>query len=98
MSAMTRTARGNSGVWADTTRTIPAIASPGAGAVNTPVAGAQAKPAEPVLVAAGFEFPEGPAYDGKGNWFVSNCNSDYIAKLDASGRAIQFKAAQDRFT
>ena len=63
-----------------------------------PAQAAVAKPAAPVLASDGLQLPAGPAYDGKGNVFVSNAGSDYIAKLDASGRAIQFKAATDRFT
>lgn len=80
-----------------TSVTMTAVAAPAANAGGSPQAAAP-KPAEPVLAADGFQFPEGPAYDGKGNVFVSNCNSDYIGKLDAAGRAIQFKAASDRFT
>ncbi len=53
---------------------------------------------EPIKVADGFAFPEGPAYDGKGNVFVSNCNADYVSKLDVSGKSLAFKHADDRFT
>ena len=52
----------------------------------------------PVVAAEGFAFPEGPAYDGKGNLAVSNCNSDHIDKVSAEGRAIQFKADPNKFT
>ncbi len=86
-----------------TTRRTAAAMTVVAAAPRSAAGGAAAqqpgpKPTEPVLAASGFEFPEGPAYDGKGNVFVSNCNSDYIAKLEPAGRAIQFKAATDRFT
>ncbi len=53
---------------------------------------------QPVVVAEGFAFPEGPAYDGKGNLAVSNCNSDHIDKVSAEGRAILFKADLNKFT
>lgn len=53
---------------------------------------------QPVVVAEGFAFPEGPAYDGKGNLAVSNCNSDHIDKVSAEGRAILFKADPNKFT
>jgi gluconolactonase len=42
---------------------------------------------EPTLhkVCDGAEFPEGPAYDGKGNIYFSNCNSDYITRVGTDG-------------
>lgn len=44
-------------------------------------------------VADGLRFPEGPAYDGKGNIFCSNCQADYISCLRSDGRLdIPFKA------
>jgi gluconolactonase len=43
------------------------------------------KDTEPIKVCDGLEFPEGPAYDGRGNLYVSNCNSDYITKVAADG-------------
>lgn len=42
---------------------------------------------ELVCVASGLEFPEGPAYDGKGSVYCSNNNADYIVRVDADGRA-----------
>lgn len=32
------------------------------------------------LVSSGFHFPEGPAWDGKGILYISNCYSDWLAK------------------
>src|SRR3989442_1379441 len=37
---------------------------------------------QPVKVADGLKFPEGPAWDGKGGVFVSNCDVDYITRVD----------------
>src|SRR5262249_19712250 len=52
-----------------------------------------------VKVGDGLQFPEGPAYDGKGNVVVSNCNADYVTRFDAEGKAtILYKAAADSFT
>ena len=53
---------------------------------------------EPVKVADGFIFPEGPAYDGKGGVYVSNCNADYINKLDKDGKSLSFKRSDDHYT
>jgi gluconolactonase len=36
-------------------------------------------------VCDGLQFPEGPAWDGKGNLAVSNCNANYITKIDENG-------------
>ncbi len=33
------------------------------------------------LVADGFSFPEGPAWDGKNTLYVSNCYGDWLAKI-----------------
>lgn len=52
----------------------------------------------PVKIADGFLFPEGPAYDGKGGTYISNCNADYISKMDPSGKSLSHKHAADRFT
>jgi gluconolactonase len=35
------------------------------------------------LVTTGCDFPEGPAWDGYGNIFVSNCYSDWIMRISA---------------
>lgn len=43
------------------------------------------EPPELVQVCEGQEFPEGPACDGRGNLYFSNCNSDYITKVAADG-------------
>lgn len=50
---------------------------------------------EPIVVANGLEFPEGPAYDGKGNIYTSNCDSDYITRVDAVGNiSIAYRASK----
>ncbi len=41
---------------------------------------------QPVKVAEGCEFPEGPAWDGKGKVYFSNCNSDYVSTVDLAGK------------
>jgi gluconolactonase len=52
-----------------------------------------------VKVGDGLKFPEGPAYDGKGNVVVSNCSADYVTQFDAEGHAtVLYKAASDSFT
>ena len=33
------------------------------------------------LVSAGFQFPEGPAWDSQGSLYVSNCHGNWIAKI-----------------
>ena len=38
-----------------------------------------------ILVGDGFQFPEGPAWDAQGNLYVSNCNSNWIAKIGEAG-------------
>lgn len=39
----------------------------------------------PVRVCGDLSFPEGPAYDGKGNLYFSNCNDETITKVGADG-------------
>lgn len=36
-------------------------------------------------VAGGLNFPEGPAWDGKGNVYISNCYADWIGLLTTGG-------------
>jgi len=54
------------------------------------------------LVATGLKFPEGPAYDGGGAIYCSNCDADYITKVDADGQiSVSHRAAAEgynRFT
>ncbi len=38
-------------------------------------------------VAAGLKFPEGPAYDGKGNVIVSDCRGPYLTRITKDGKA-----------
>jgi gluconolactonase len=45
-------------------------------------------PQELVKVAEGINFPEGPAWDGKGNLFVSSCLGGYIVKITRSESSI----------
>jgi len=57
---------------------------------------------EMVKVAGDLKFPEGPAYDGKGNLYCSNCNADYVTKMTAADEeSIAFRAnphGDDPFT
>ncbi len=38
-----------------------------------------------IKLADGLQFPEGPAWDGKGNLFVSSCYGGYITKISKDG-------------
>ncbi len=38
------------------------------------------------LAASGLQFPEGPASDGKGSIYCSNCSADYITRLLPDGQ------------
>ena len=49
------------------------------------------------LVAAGFEFPEGPAWDGEGSLYLSNCNSNWIARITESGVDTLIQATDTTF-
>jgi len=42
---------------------------------------------KPILeeIAKGLSFPEGPAWDGTGRLYVSNCYSDWIARVSQNG-------------
>jgi hypothetical protein len=56
------------------------------------MAGCAAKPEPPyqvTKVAEGIKFPEGPASDGKGNIYVSNCDADpgIVTRVDEKGNA-----------
>ena len=54
---------------------------------------------ELIKMGEGIKFAEGPAYDGKGNLYVSNCDADYITRFDAEGKAeVVFPHTEDRFT
>jgi gluconolactonase len=49
-------------------------------------------------VVENLDFPEGPAWDGKGNIYLSNCHGGWIAKIKDQN-AIEFlKASKDPFT
>jgi gluconolactonase len=49
-------------------------------------------------IAENFAFPEGPAYDGKGNVVVSNCNGNTINKIGKDGNAVLFTSDSKKFT
>ncbi len=38
-----------------------------------------------VTIAEGLHFPEGPAWDGNGNLYVSSCYGGYISKISPDG-------------
>jgi gluconolactonase len=47
-------------------------------------------------VVSDLKFPEGPAYDGRGAIYCSNCDADYITRLDADGTvSVAYRAAPD---
>lgn len=46
------------------------------------------------LVASGFSFPEGPAWDGESVLYVSNCYSNWIAKIE-DGKVDTFLTASE---
>jgi gluconolactonase len=61
-------------------------------------------PKEPLYTAAkvgeGLKFAEGPAWDGKGNLFVSNCTAEpgYVTKFDTKGKAqVAYTASEKGF-
>ncbi len=49
-------------------------------------------------IAENFAFPEGPAYDGKGNIVLSNCNGNTINKVGKEGNAVLFTSDPKKFT
>ena len=53
---------------------------------------------EPKRIATGLSFPEGPAYDGKGNLYVSNCNADYVTLLRGGESSVAFRRSETEFT
>lgn len=42
------------------------------------------------LLASGFKFPEGPAFDRYGNLFVVDVNTGYVSKVSVEGNVEQF--------
>jgi gluconolactonase len=66
------------------------------------VVGCSNAPKEPLYTPAkvgdGLKFAEGPAWDGKGNLYVSNCSADpgYVTKFDAKGNAAVAFTASDK--
>lgn len=49
-------------------------------------------------VAEGLNFPEGPAWDGEGNLYVSSCYGGYITKISGDSVSTFLKASQNPFT
>lgn len=49
-------------------------------------------------IASNLNFPEGPAWDGKGTIYVSNCYGDWMTKIDDNGPGIFLKASEHPFT
>ena len=46
--------------------------------------------ARPILVADGFDFPEGPSFDREGNFYVMECDAGRISKVTLDGRVEVF--------
>jgi gluconolactonase len=46
----------------------------------------------------GLNFPEGPAWDGKGNLYVSNCHGGFITKISGDSSSVFLKASENPFT
>ena len=42
------------------------------------------------IIASGFAFPEGPAFDPAGNLFLVNCNSGVISRVAPEGQVSEF--------
>lgn len=51
-----------------------------------------------VKVVDGLDFPEGPAWDGQGHLYLSNCHGGWIAKVENSTAVEFLKASEDPFT
>lgn len=49
-------------------------------------------------VVDGLNFPEGPAWDGNGNIYVSSCYGGYITKITEDSSYTFLKASEDPFT
>ncbi|MCI0494931.1 hypothetical protein L0Z72_07975, partial [candidate division KSB1 bacterium] len=49
-------------------------------------------------VASGLNFPEGPAWDGQGTLYVSNCYGNWITKISNEGPGIFLHASDNPFT
>src|SRR5690349_4832162 len=66
------------------------LCAAGTAAVTPKTTGAKEQALQPepglVKVASDLQFPEGPAYDGKGSVFCSNCDADYITEVSADGQ------------
>jgi gluconolactonase len=45
-----------------------------------------------------LNFPEGPAWDGKGSLYVSNCYGGWIAKIGPGGGSVFLRASRAPFT
>ena len=51
-----------------------------------------------VKVVDGLNFPEGPAWDGKGMIYVSNCYGGWITRIESETTSIFLRALNDPFT
>lgn len=49
-------------------------------------------------VLSGLNFPEGPAWDGKGSLYVSNSHADYITRICNGKDSVFLKASENPFT
>jgi len=49
------------------------------------------------MVADGFRFPEGPAWDGAGSLYISNCNGGWIARIENSTVDTLVKSSEETF-
>ena len=49
-------------------------------------------------VVGDLDFPEGPAWDGKGNLYVSNCKGGWITKITPEGSEVFLRASAEPFT
>jgi len=49
-------------------------------------------------VVGGLNFPEGPAWDGNGNLYVSSCYRGYITKITKDSSSTFLKASNEPFT
>jgi hypothetical protein len=52
----------------------------------------------PRLIASGFEFPEGPAWDGQKNvLYCSNCYGDWLALVSQNEAKVFLNASHEPF-
>lgn len=51
-----------------------------------------------IKVLDGLDFPEGPAWDGNENLFLSNCYGGFISKLSGNEGSVFLRASEEPFT